>query len=104
MISFAKSSMCITITHQLGQIEVRPTPLPQQTMDIMIKVESKVKQTARNYSSVDSYMCFIQMPPTRTNKEYGCLLLEGVNSTSFGIGVGNFTSSGIAEITLAFSN
>mmetsp|Transcript_17165 Transcript_17165/g.41779 ORF Transcript_17165/g.41779 Transcript_17165/m.41779 type:complete len:234 (+) Transcript_17165:3508-4209(+) len=88
---------------QLWQVEVRSGALVDQFLGIMEQIESKVKDGTGCKFSVNSDMCFVQVPSSRSDKQYCCLLTQRIVFPSTGTGVGNTSFHGISQVELAFN-
>mmetsp|Transcript_294 Transcript_294/g.548 ORF Transcript_294/g.548 Transcript_294/m.548 type:complete len:362 (-) Transcript_294:699-1784(-) len=92
----------LEVIFQFGQVEVRASPLGQEAMHVMIEIQPEIEQTSRCHASIDGDMSFVQMPSARTDEQDGGFVFEGVNASGGGVGVGDFSASGISEVALSF--
>ena len=54
---------------QLGQVEVGASSLVKQRFDVVEEVQAKIKQTGRDFPTIDQHMLLRKMPAARTNQQ-----------------------------------
>ena len=63
---------------ELGQIEVRPTPLLQLPLGVVEKVQPEVEKAARHWLAIYLDVPLVKVPAARTDEQGGDLVVEPV--------------------------